>query len=72
MARLALSRLPILAASPIALARESSADARALETEPQMTDEERFGLIHSYMVVVFGAGGGKRDPRAIPSAGRRP
>jgi beta-glucosidase len=28
-----------------------------------MTDDERFGLIHSYMVVVFGAGGGKRDAR---------
>jgi beta-glucosidase len=63
IARLALLILPTLAASPIALAQESSAEARALETEQQMTDDERFGLIHSYMVVVFGAGGGTRDPR---------
>ncbi|MGD9537317.1 MAG: beta-glucosidase [Alphaproteobacteria bacterium] len=28
-----------------------------------MTDDERFGLIRSYMVVVFGKDGGARDPR---------
>jgi beta-glucosidase len=38
----------------------TDADRRALETERQMTDEERSGLISSLMVVVFG---GSREPR---------
>jgi beta-glucosidase-like glycosyl hydrolase len=46
-----------------ASAQQGSPEERARLTEQQMADDERFGLIHSYMVVVFGAGGGKRDPR---------
>jgi beta-glucosidase len=63
IAHLALLILIGLAAPPAALAQESSVDARARETEQQMTDDERFGLIHSYMVVRFGPGGGAREPR---------
>jgi beta-glucosidase len=50
-----------LIAPAIALAQESSADARARATEQQMTDDERFGLIHSLMIIVFTTG--KRDDR---------
>ena len=42
---------------------ESPADVRARETEQMMTDDERFSLIYSLMVVVFG---GERDPRVPP------
>jgi beta-glucosidase len=45
------------------MAQESSVDARARETEQQMTDDERFSLVYSLMPVVFTAEGGKRDPR---------
>jgi beta-glucosidase len=38
-----------------------SPDERARATEAQMTDEERFGLIHSLMIIVFTTG--KRDER---------
>jgi beta-glucosidase len=50
-------------AATSAFAQESEFDVRARETERQMTDDERFGLIHSYMVVVFAPGQQKRDPR---------
>jgi beta-glucosidase len=55
--------LSLAAGSVSAIAQESQADIRARETEQQMTDDERFGLIRSLMVVVFGQGGGGRDPR---------
>lgn len=42
---------------------ESPADVRARENEQMMTDDERFSLIYSLMVVVFG---GERDPRVPP------
>jgi beta-glucosidase len=58
-----LLALPVIASAVSVLAQESEFDLRARETEQRMTDDERFGLIHSYMVVVFGAGGGQRDPR---------
>ncbi len=45
----------------IAPAQEESADERARKTEAQMTDDERFGLIHSLMIIVFTTG--KRDER---------
>jgi beta-glucosidase len=38
-----------------------SPDERARQTEAQMTDDERFGLIHSLMIIVFTTG--KRDER---------
>src|SRR5262245_39124993 len=57
LVQLALS----LIAPAVALAQESSADARARATEQQMTDDERFGLIHSLMIIVFTTG--KRDER---------
>jgi beta-glucosidase len=41
-------------------AAESPADRWARETEAQLTDDERFGLLSSLMVVVFG---GRREPR---------
>jgi beta-glucosidase len=43
-----------------------SAEERARETEAEMTDDERFALISSLMVVVFAAGGGARDDRVPP------
>src|SRR5262245_65050684 len=49
----------------ITAAQADAADARAREVEQQMTDEERFGLIHSLMVYVLSAKdfSQKRDPR---------
>ena len=44
-----------------AVAQPQSPDERARQTEAQMTDDERFGLIHSLMIVVFTTG--KRDER---------
>src|SRR5262245_11756931 len=44
-----------------AVAQPQSPDERARETEAKMTDDERFGLIHSLMIVVFTTG--KRDER---------
>ena len=46
-------------------ARADAADARARKVEQQMTDEERFGLVHSLMVYVLSAKdfSQKRDPR---------
>jgi beta-glucosidase len=41
-------------------AREASADQWARATESEMTDAERFSLLYSLMVVVFG---GAREPR---------
>jgi beta-glucosidase len=58
-----LLAMPAIASTVPVFAQESEFDVRAREVEQQMTDDERFGLIHSYMVVVFGAGGGKRDAR---------
>jgi beta-glucosidase len=58
-----LAVLPLFFCGADALAQASDPDVRARETEQQMTDEERFGLLRSYMVVVFGQGGGSRDPR---------
>jgi beta-glucosidase len=70
IARLVLLVLLTLDAPPIALAQESSPDARARETEQQMTDDERFGLIHSRMVFVlkedFSQERDKRVPADVP------
>ena len=44
---------------------ESPADVRARETEQMMTDDERFSLIYSLMVVVFGGGCLRRCPRPL-------
>ena len=44
----------------VAFSPGTEADRRAFETEREMTDEERFGLVSSLMVVVFG---GAREPR---------
>jgi beta-glucosidase len=52
-----------LAASAPAFAEEDTFDIRARETEQRMTDEERFGLIRSLMVVRFGPEGAGRDAR---------
>ena len=49
----ALGLLLTHVAPMVALAQELSPDARALQTEQQMTDDERFGLIHSLMVFVL-------------------
>lgn len=46
--------------SDSAPATASAADRWASEIESQLTDDERFGLISSLMVVVFG---GRREPR---------
>jgi hypothetical protein len=46
------------------LAQESAADARARETEQQMTDDERLDVIYSLMRVVFTTG--KPEPRVPP------
>jgi beta-glucosidase len=46
-----------------ARAQDSSPEERARMAEQQMTDDERFGLIRSLMVVVFGRGGSGREPR---------
>ena len=59
--------LPLLIGGAEAFAQDSKAEIRARETEQRMTDEERFGLIRSLMVVVFGQGGGTRDPRVPES-----
>jgi hypothetical protein len=40
--------------SDVAASLKTDADPRTFETERQMTEEERFGLISSLMVVVFG------------------
>jgi beta-glucosidase len=64
-----LLALSILASAAPAFAEESDVEVRARETEQRMTDDERFGLIRSYMVVVFGKGGGQRDlrvPQDVP------
>jgi len=45
----ALSLLLTHVAPTLALAQEQSADARALETEQQMTDDERFSMLVSVM-----------------------
>src|SRR5262245_48997972 len=45
----------------IAPAQGESADERARQTEAQMTDDERFGMIYSLMKIVFTTG--KPDPR---------
>src|SRR5262245_62481207 len=55
--------MPLIAGTVPAFAQESDADTRAQQIEQQMTDDERFGLIRSLMVVVFGKAGGGRDPR---------
>jgi hypothetical protein len=47
--------LSLTLVSPV-LAQESAAEARARETEQQMTDEERFDMIYSLMPVVFTTG----------------
>jgi beta-glucosidase len=68
--------IAILASLPtLAIAQESSAEARAVATEQQMTDDERFSMIIS----VVGATGGlmavrdKRIPENVPmSAGYTP
>jgi beta-glucosidase len=49
----ALGLLLTHVAPMVALAQELSPEARALQTEQQMTDDERFGLIHSLMVFVL-------------------
>lgn len=52
----------LLVVTPSAtLAQGDSADERARQTEAQMTDDERFGLIHSLMINVFTTG--RRDER---------
>jgi beta-glucosidase len=56
----------VLIISPATVGQELSPEERARITEQQMTDDERFGLIHSLMVVVFTGEGGKREPR-VPS-----
>src|ERR671915_48444 len=50
-----------LVASTTASAQGESADERARQTEAQMTDDERFGMIYNLMIVVFTTG--KRDDR---------
>jgi beta-glucosidase len=56
-----LLALLTVATPSVTLAQGASADERARQTEVQMTDDERFGLIHSLMVIVFTTG--KRDER---------
>src|SRR5262245_61172308 len=53
--------LLIVVTPTVALAQGASADERARQTEAQMTDDERFGLTHSFMIIVFTTG--KRDER---------
>jgi beta-glucosidase len=50
-----------LALACSALAQTTSPDERARATEAQMTDDERFGMVYSLMIVVFTTG--KRDER---------
>ena len=50
-----------LAVAGSTLAQQLSPDERARETEAQMTDDERFGMIYNLMIVVFTTG--KRDER---------
>jgi hypothetical protein len=45
---------------------EVDADRRAFETERQMTDGERFGLISSLAVAVFDGGHEPRAPADVP------
>ena len=58
---LILSALFVVVTSPSPIAQADSADERARQTEAQMTDDERFGLIYSAMINVFTTG--KRDER---------
>ena len=51
----------VLALMPAAFAQTPSPDERAHQVEAQMTDDERFGLIHSLMINVFTTG--QRDAR---------
>src|SRR5690606_36800493 len=54
------------------VAQGASADARALQTEAQMTDDERFGMIYSILgaVTVIGVKPDPRIPEGVPmSAG---
>jgi len=53
--------LAALVVPTVAAAQAKSAAERARETEAQMTDDERFGMIYSLMKVVFTTG--KPDPR---------
>ena len=55
----------IAIASPMAIGQEPSPDERAKATEQKMTDDERFGLIHSLMVYVLNPAdfSQKRDSR---------
>lgn len=50
-----------LVAPSVASAPGESPDERARQTESRMTDDERFGLVHSLMIIVFTTG--KRDER---------
>lgn len=54
----------ILGLANVAPAQALSPDERARDAERQMTDGERFGLIHSLMIHVFPSG--KRDERVPP------
>ena len=47
-------------------AADSPADEKARAVEAQMTDEERFSLLYSLMVVVFGGGREPRVPADVP------
>ena len=51
-------------------AADSPADEKARAVEAQMTDEERFSLVYSLMVVVFGGGREPRVPADVPQIAR--
>src|SRR5262245_25317684 len=56
-----LMLLLALVTPTVAAAQGESADERARQTEAQMTDDERFGMIYSLMKIVFTTG--QPDPR---------
>lgn len=70
LARLVLPVLCTLTVSSLASAQDTAAEARARATEQQMTDDERFALIHSLMVFVlkpdFSSERDSRVPANIP------
>nr|AQQ74489.1 GH3 [uncultured bacterium] len=62
----------LVAAPSVTLADVTSADERARQTEAQMTDDERFGMIHSFLgaATVIGMKADPRIPKDVPmSAG---
>jgi beta-glucosidase len=57
---------PSAVAITAARAQDPSPDERARDIEQRMTDDERFSLISSLMVVVYGGGREERVPADVP------